>query len=137
MGVLSSIHFRRKYFTDYTKELIETISIDDFIKSSPYNFVGFIKVDVEGHELSVIRGAINSLMASKIGIIQFECGGTWVDSGITFNDFYAIVPENYKICDFIGGCFVPVDCRGLNVFDGFFNNYYIINSKILKEFSDD
>jgi hypothetical protein len=43
-----------------------------------------LKIDVEGHELSVLRGASNSMQ--RIGCIQFEFGGTMVDSRTFMRD---------------------------------------------------
>ena len=56
-----------------TKEAIkvETISLDSFCKSNKIN-PDFIKVDVEGHELSVLKGAKKTLLNEKKPIIMIE-----------------------------------------------------------------
>ncbi len=45
-----------------------------------------LKIDVEGHELSVLKGLGNYI--NKLEIIQFEFGGTDIDSRIFFRDFW-------------------------------------------------
>ncbi len=46
----------------------------------------FIKIDVEGHELDVLRGA--EKIVAKTRLIQFEFGGCNIDTRTFFQDFY-------------------------------------------------
>jgi FkbM family methyltransferase len=46
-------------------EKIQTITLDEL----GYNNIGFIKIDVEGHELSVLEGAINTIKDQKPTIL--------------------------------------------------------------------
>ncbi len=43
--------------------------------------VDFAKVDTEGFEMPVLRGMSDALEARRIGCVQFEYGGTWLDAG--------------------------------------------------------
>lgn len=45
-----------------------------------------IKMDVEGHEFEVLKGAVE--VVAKTKIIQFEFGGTNIDSRTYFQDFF-------------------------------------------------
>ncbi len=45
-----------------------------------------LKIDVEGHELSVLKGLGNHI--NMLEIIQFEFGGTDIDSRVFFQDFW-------------------------------------------------
>jgi FkbM family methyltransferase len=46
--------------------------------------VDFVKIDTEGYELEVLRGFEDAL--SRVGIVQFEYGGTYRDSGVHLRD---------------------------------------------------
>jgi FkbM family methyltransferase len=47
--------------TGYEKITIQTSTIDAFTQTKEIKNVGFIKIDVEGHELHVVKGAIETL----------------------------------------------------------------------------
>ncbi len=47
-----------------------------------------LKVDTEGHELSVLRGFGDLLSAEVIDCIQFEYGGTTLDAHTTLRELY-------------------------------------------------
>jgi len=53
--------------------------------------VQFLKIDVEGHELDVLMGALKTLKAVKV--IQFEFGGCNIDSRTYFQDFWYFFTE--------------------------------------------
>ena len=46
----------------------------------------FMKIDVEGHELDVLKGALEII--SRVKLIQFEFGGCNIDTRTYFQDFY-------------------------------------------------
>lgn len=59
--------------------------LDDLITQA----VDFIKVDVEGHELSVLRGA--SRLLHDVSFVQFEYGGTYLDAKVTVASVVALL----------------------------------------------
>ena len=44
---------------------VEVISLDEWIKDNPLENVDFIKVDVEGYELEVLKGSENTIKSFK------------------------------------------------------------------------
>ena len=85
--------------------LIETL--DNYCFAKDIEEIDFLKIDVEGHELAVLKGAINVLEKEKIKVIQFEYGGCYIDARILLKDifeffgtlsysFYKIFPKNIK-----------------------------------------
>jgi FkbM family methyltransferase len=58
----------------------------------------FLKIDVEGHEASVLRGFQETLQGETgPQLIQFEYGKTYVRSGSTLRDIYDLLTEDYSI----------------------------------------
>ena len=51
--------------------------------------IDFCKVDVEGHELEVLKGMTAMLTAKQIKIIQFEYGGCNIDAGVLLKDIFS------------------------------------------------
>ena len=73
----------------------EIKKIDDFVKSEEINEIHFLKIDTEGHELSVLQGAKNLIENHNIKIIQFEFNLNHVYSRVFMRDFYSLL-KNYK-----------------------------------------
>jgi FkbM family methyltransferase len=79
--------------------VFEMDTLDNFCKSNNITLVDFLKIDVEGHELSVLKGATQLIRNKKIKIIQFEFNSHNVHSRVFLRDFYAILQdfEFYRI----------------------------------------
>lgn len=66
---------RFKYLgTNHTKNisLIDSISIDTFLKRENISNVDILKIDTQGHEKNVLQGAKRSLKENKINAIMIE-----------------------------------------------------------------
>jgi len=78
------------------EEEIETLTLDQFCKSNAIEHIDFCKIDVEGHEMHVLKGAENLISGNKISFIQFEFGLASTQSGSYLKDFFSFL-DNYKI----------------------------------------
>lgn len=78
------------------KVSIKTETIDDFCSTNNIDHIDLLKLDVEGHELAVLKGAKNLLQGEKIRCIQFEFGGCNIDSRTFFKDFWELLNDNYN-----------------------------------------
>lgn len=75
---------------------VETVPIRTFdVYCTEQNIaeVDFMKVDVEGHELSVLRGARRMLSEGRVGVVQFEYGGCYIDARVLLKDIWEFVAE--------------------------------------------
>ncbi len=82
-----------------TEEIIRVDTIDNYCISNGMTSIDFLKIDVEGHELEVFQGMVEMLRQGRIGVIQFEYGGTFIDARIFLKDiwdFVIKVNSNYK-----------------------------------------
>jgi FkbM family methyltransferase len=78
-------------------EEIKLRTIDAFCAENNIDRINFLKLDIEGHELSALRGTKQMIKDGKIDYIQFEFGGCNIDSRTYFQDFYYLMKDNYKI----------------------------------------
>lgn len=92
---LSSLNQRRleHFLIEFDKqEKIRVTKLDSWINSNPeYSTPAILKLDVEGHELSVLAGAKETL--KDIQLVQFEFGGGNIDSKTYFQDFWYLFAE--------------------------------------------
>lgn len=79
------------------KEFVEMKTIDEFCLLEKINRIKFLKIDVEGHEIDVLKGSKHMLRGKKIDYIQFEFGGSNIDSKTFIQDFYYLLGKDYKI----------------------------------------
>ena len=71
-------------------------TLDKFCQKENINFIDFIKIDVEGHELEVLKGAERMIADKKISIIQFEFNVCNIISRVFLKDFYELL-KGYDI----------------------------------------
>lgn len=65
--------------------LVRTVSLDSFLTKNKVPFVDFIKIDVEGAEMFVLKGLNNYLSRGKVKILLIEVNKN--------SKFYGIEPE--------------------------------------------
>lgn len=75
----------------YEKYGIKTTTIDKVIKEYSIDFVDFLKMDIEGHEMEALQGASQALDDKKIGAMLFEFGSGNINSRTFFIDFWDLL----------------------------------------------
>jgi FkbM family methyltransferase len=79
-----------------TKETVGTIRFEDYwkaqLQSRPLDVV---KMDIEGHELTALKGFGDAINVVKV--LQFEFGGCNIDTRTYFQDFWYYFQENFII----------------------------------------
>jgi hypothetical protein len=76
-------------------EIIKVEKLDDWVATNKIN-PDYIKIDVEGSELLVLKGGTNTLR--KVRAVQFEFGGTAIDAKTYFKDYYNFFTQlNFSI----------------------------------------
>lgn len=74
---------------------VPIMSLDNFCKDRSIENIHFLKIDTEGFELEVLRGALNFINEKKIEVIQFEFNEMNIYSKAFLHDFYKTLP-NYN-----------------------------------------
>lgn len=97
---LASVYNRRLLHFNIKMKLQESIkicTIDDFCKSNRIQKIDFLKLDVEGNEFDILKGAKKMIENDSIRFIQFEFGGCNIDSRTYFQDFWYLLSPKYRI----------------------------------------
>lgn len=76
---------------------VSVSTIDAFCDANAIDVIDLLKIDVEGHELSVLKGAERKIRAGQIYMIQFEFGPANLYSHTTFFEFWSLLSPQYEI----------------------------------------
>jgi FkbM family methyltransferase len=91
-------------------EQVELTSIDDYCRVSGIHHISLLKIDAEGHDPSVIKGAAGMVQRHAIDVLQFEYNQRWILNGSFLRDvFNMLLPLGY----FIG----KVTSRGVEFYE--------------------
>lgn len=71
----------------------DMICLDDFCSVANISMIDFLKIDVEGHELEVLKGAARMISEDRINILQFEFNEFNIISRSFMYDYYKLLPQ--------------------------------------------
>jgi FkbM family methyltransferase len=97
---LSSLHARdlSTHGMEMTAtEDVDAVTLDEYCDAHNITTIDVLKLDVEGHELAALHGARGLLENGRIKFIQFEFGGTNIDSRTYLRDFVDLLGTDFRI----------------------------------------
>lgn len=86
---------------------VDVISLDTFVVSEKIDRVGLLKIDTEGHELEVLKGFQQFIMANRVDLIHFEFNEMNMTSRVYFKDFWDLLP-NYDFYRMLPNGLIPI-----------------------------
>lgn len=91
-------------------EGVPSISLNDFVEQRNINKIDFIKIDTDGHEYEVFKGADKAIAKCK-PVIIFEIGLYVMDEkNISFDFYYNYFSQlNYELHDTISGVKISLE----------------------------
>lgn len=129
--------FASKYDRDVSRlntkfehsELVEFSTLDLYCQNKNVEEIFLLKIDVEGNELNVLKGAKGLFEQKRIQYLCFEFGSTQIDSRTFFKDIYVFLndfkmKELYRILP--TGYLVPVTQYDEKLEQFFTSNYFAI-----------
>ncbi len=109
---LASLYLRAEtYLSEPTRsESVPVTTVDRELAERGIDRVDFMKIDVEGAELAVLRGADQALRANAIRAFAFEFGSANIYSRVFFKECWDFIAERgYSLWRIVpGGRAVPV-----------------------------
>jgi FkbM family methyltransferase len=90
----ASLHARGETFfrhKQYQSVEVDVVTLDHVIQEQGIDFVDFVKMDIEGHELHALAGARAALQARRIGALSFEFGSGDINSRTFFRDLWDLL----------------------------------------------
>ncbi len=115
---LSSLYWRRDSLVNeihgtspVEATRVTVVTIDGIMRQYGIPYVDFMKIDTEGNDLAVLRGASEALRGGRINAFSFEFGASNVNSRTFFRDFWDLLhPLGFdikRICP--GGTLLPIN----------------------------
>lgn len=89
------LKFRNIDFSNH--ETIELTTLDMFCEQNGVTLIDFLKLDVEGHELAVLRGGQKMFSSGRVKMVQFEFGGCNIDSRTFFKDYMNFFAKDFDV----------------------------------------
>lgn len=84
------------YSSDLVEHVVDCTTVDAFMAEAGLDRIELLKIDTEGHDLSVLKGAQAALRDHRIGMIQFEFIPANIGTGVTMHAFFEIL-RGYRI----------------------------------------
>ena len=79
-------------------ETVETTTLDEYCARTRIESIAFLKIDTEGHDMSVIEGAKGMLEKHRIAVVQFEYNHLWVSARRYLKDVFEFAaPLGYTV----------------------------------------
>jgi FkbM family methyltransferase len=90
-------------------ESITLTTLDRFCSDEDIERIHFLKLDVEGHELSVLKGGATLLEEGRVDAIQFEFSRANLESRTFLRDFFYLLDGRYRLYRVLRNGLYPMD----------------------------
>lgn len=90
------------------RETVALARLDDTCRDLGVDRISLLKLDVEGGELAVLRGASALIESRSIDLIQFEFGTAAMGPRVFFRDLYDVLNPHYQIHRIVRDGLAPI-----------------------------
>lgn len=126
----NSMHFGHQILPEFSICEIQLQTLASFAQEADLAHIHLVKVDTEGNDAAVIRGALPLLAVGSIDVLQFEYNHRWVFARAFLKDVFDMIVNMPYI-------FARVDVDHLTCFDGwhpeleryFQSNYVLVHQR--------
>ena len=94
----NSLHALPAMPPNTTTEGVVTTTLEEYAASVGLSHITLVKIDTEGHDLAVLRGAGRLLTEQRIRVVQFEYNWRWIAAGSFLYDAFRLLdPPGYRL----------------------------------------
>jgi FkbM family methyltransferase len=96
------------FSADIVAHRVGCARLDDVLRDAGVDRVALLKIDTEGHDLAVLRGAETAIRDRRIGLIQLEFVPANIATRVTMRDIFAALPgyDIFRLC--MNGALLPL-----------------------------
>ena len=108
---MASLFQRNLAYRNIVMDKVEEVplsTIDIYCSENNIKQIHFLKLDIEGNELNALNGAERMIKERRIQFIQFEFGGTNIDSRTYFKDFWEKLSSEYNFYRIVENGIYPI-----------------------------
>ena len=79
-------------------ESVKIVTLEKYCQENSVEHIDLLKIDAEGEEFNILKGALSLFESDQFSAVQFEFGGCNIDSKTHFMDFYYFFKNyNFKL----------------------------------------
>jgi len=94
----NSLHKSPDVLGNASTEQVPTMTLDAYAERTGLDRISLVKIDAEGHDLAVLRGACGLFAERRISVAQFEYNHRWVYARFFLRDAFDLLePLGYRI----------------------------------------
>lgn len=110
-------------------EVVKLTTIDEFLQQTGIDAIQMVKIDTEGFDLLVLKGAEKSLSEGVIELVQFEYNWRWLLNHSCLRDIFDLIADKpYRFGKLVGNSIEFYDQWHFEL-DRFFENNYVLLRK--------
>lgn len=114
---------------------VEMLTLDAFCAAHGVEHIHLVKTDTEGHDLRVLRGALDMLRAGRIDVYQFEYNFLWAYSGAFLRDVFLLIEKTpYRLARIMSAHIELVDQWHPELDRFFAGNYLLLHPRAVEWF---
>ncbi len=138
----SSLHGRRSaeeklLGSGFDEITVPGITLDTYWANRPER-IRFLRIDVEGAEYDVLRGASMLLRQGRVDFLQFEYGGTFLDADTTLRNVWAYLRRyGYRVFRVGGSKLTELKTFRATDEDYAYSNYIAVNERLTQLLTDE
>lgn len=97
-GPTNSLHALPVMPPNTTTEDVVTTTLEEYAADVGLDNIALVKIDTEGHDLAVLRGAGRLLTEQRIRVVQFEYNWRWIAArSFLYDAFRLLDPLGYRL----------------------------------------